>query len=274
MRSIRDKSLPLLEMAAVMTVYLWGIWRVGPDVVGNGGLSLFHLALFSCAAFYAAVVSPLVIHRDPGPPRGLGSWRTLFLRTDNLRPALRAYGAITLTVLCLIAAAGLATGRFQPAVFDWDALARRVFLYVFSALGQQYFLFGFFYPRIQDVVCGSRRARGGEEAALNGSGRICCRGSVSGMAGSALGLGVVAAVFHYPNVPLMWGILLAATAWSYLYERIPSIWVSACCHALIGSALNLVLLIDIRIGPSYGTSYKGFFRTVFPFLNEFIGGKF
>jgi hypothetical protein len=261
-------------MAAVMTVYLWGIWRVGPDVVGNGGLSLFHLALFSCAAFYAAVVSPLVIHRDPGPPRGLGSWRTLFLRTDNLRPALRAYGAITLTVLCLIAAAGLATGRFQPAVFDWDALARRVFLYVFSALGQQYFLFGFFYPRIQDVVCGSRMARGGEEAALNGSGRICCRGSVSGMAGSALGLGVVAAVFHYPNVPLMWGILLAATAWSYLYERIPSIWVSACCHALIGSALNLVLLIDIRIGPSYGTSYKGFFRTVFPFLNEFIGGKF
>lgn len=273
------RALSLLEMCGVMAIYFWGIWRVGPALAQDGGaLGPWVGGLFMATAVYAAVISPLVVHRDCGPPRGLGSWRRFFLRTDNLGRALAVYGSFTSAALALIVAAALATGRFSPLTFDWDALGRRFFLYIFSALGQQLFIFGFFYPRLTCLLYGGRTFNGDHldaDACRRPFAQArFCQGLTDRELLCAGWLGLVAALFHYPNTTLMLGVFFAAALWSLVYRNVPNIWISALSHAAIGASLNLILGVNTRIGPSFGSNYRGFFRTVFPFLEQVINGKF
>ena len=247
------------ELVLTMATFLVGVWWIGPVVLqSEAWFKGFILAMLALAALYLAYASPALIHRDPLPERGLGSWKTGFIRTDNLAAALRAFGGITLGGVVLLS--GIAIIR-RPDVFltlNWHAFGVKMALYFFSALGQGLY-FTFLLTRLRHVIPVG-----------------------SGIAGSSrthrLAVSAVMAVFfslcHAPNPPLMLLALVGGACWFWAYYMHPNLFALALSHAVLGTMLHRIVQLHTRIGPFYGNRSRHIWCDLLPFVERWIGNLF
>jgi len=88
----------VIELVAATAGFFIVFWLVGPQLKSSGS----HFPLIAGQALfilYFAVVSPSYVHGDSLADRGLGSPRTGFVRTDNLKVALRRFGLLAACLL-------------------------------------------------------------------------------------------------------------------------------------------------------------------------------
>jgi hypothetical protein len=257
-----SRALGALEILGVTGVAFTVTWVIGPRLE-MPGLAAPTILLLSFAAAYVAYISPVLIHRDPPEARGLGRPPTGYLRTDNLVPALKSFGAVTLLGSGLILAAVLLA---RPAAFtqlDWSSLLLKLGLYCGSAAVQCLLFLGFFRLRLKDFL-GLPQELAAAEPGVAVRQRLLL---------SAV-LGVLFSLYHLPNLPVMGIALLLGTAMTWLYDVHPNLAAAALCHAALGTLLHRVAGLNMRIGLFYWQRDRWVFRTLFPWFKELIGDRF
>ena len=258
------KGFGIFEIFAFTSGYLWVLWRVGPHLQ-TSGLAPLILALLLAALVYVAYVSPHWIHKDPLAIRGLGSPRTLFIRTDNWTEAAQAFGAVAL--VGAIGVIGAALWK-QPAVFsvlNWKAFYVKLGGYLFSTLAQDLIFLSFFLVRLRTILPLPSAPQG---AATPPQTQRRNRLLVSGL------LGLLFSSYHFPNPLMMALALLFGSVVAWIYYAHPNLVLAVGCHALVGTLLHRVLGLHMRIGPFYWDRDTYILRTLFPPLREWIGDLF
>ncbi len=195
----------LILFNGLLFLYLW--W----------GKMQYRHDVYLGVTYAVCLVLVLVGHRVFGDGR-----RSLGLRLDNWRAALRAYGTFTLGAGALLVVVGVLFGNFD------SARLQEVGPYLFWAGLQQYVLQGFLRPRFEDVVRPT--------AAPPDSGRGV---SAAGLISVVLAAGVFAAL-HWPHPTLVLLTFGGALGWCGLFLRTPSwpgVWLS---HAVLGVLLVLL----------------------------------
>jgi hypothetical protein len=159
-------------------------------------------------------------HRDT--MAGLG------FRLDNLIPALKLSGLISLPFFLLLVPVGLLGGTSAPRAGHWS-FASSGLHYLLWAIFQQYGLQGYFHHRLRQVI-----------------------------PFPALSSAVSALIFmslHLPNPTLMVITLLGGFALSLVYTKQPNIFALGVFHGLIGlllaNSFPRELLHNMRVGPGY-----------------------
>jgi hypothetical protein len=254
------RLLSVLEMTALLAGSLALLWLWAPRLDRSLWSALAYLLTASAVLAYVFWFSPVRLHRDLPAARGLGPRRTYFVRTDNLREALPVYALLAFagTVLVL----GLALWRDPNALALFTGLAFRVKLgfYLFSGLGQQLFFVGFFLPRMREALAPDP---GGLSIPPARPRILICLGSA-----------LLFALFHFPNPPLMGFVLLFEFALCWVALSWPNLLLAVLCHAWLGTLLHRIALVPMRIGPFYWEPNLYVYRTLFPFLHEWIGNLF
>ncbi len=246
----------------IMTVFL-GIFLVtwtliSPDFLYQ--VERYRIAIISLFAFillYLTYISPCLIFKDTFADRGLGTWNSLFIRTDNLKSALRGYGTITIVGAIIIIGA---TFLFRPnylANINWSAFFLKLFFYISSALAQQLLFIGWLLVRLRTIL---------QDDPLNQTGN------------KRLQVSAVAAIFafllHAPNMAVMCISLITGFAFVWVSYATPNLFLAASCHAILGTLLHRVAGIQVKIGPHYMQKDFHVTRTLFPVLKQIIGNLF
>ena len=239
----RRDAVAIAEVCVFSAAYFWYRWFLSPQV-DRAGMQL-PVALAAVAGFaYFVFVSPSLIHGDSFRVRGLGSWRTLFVRTDNLGTAVRAFGIFTLAVgVPCLAAARLR----DPSLFDglnWRVIFLKQGLYFGWACVQDACFFGWIMLRLKQLV--PQRAQ------------------------LALVTAALFAAFHVPNPSMMGLTFAAALAWSWIYFATPNLLALAVSHSVLGIIAQHFLAINIRTGPFYWEPGKYPIMRVVPALAEWL----
>ncbi len=259
-RGLPPRSLKILgasEVVASTALALAAVWIVAPRLHVAGMVPLVYL-VGAFAALYCLYISPVLIHRDPAGVRGVGSWRTCFVRTDNLREAGLVYGGFTAAVLVLIAAWIAIIDPARAGQIFWKSVPVKFSLYLVSATVQDLFWLSFILVRLKGVF--SKDGRASESMPqLPAQVAICvlCAGQF--------------VLYHAPNLPLMGASLVAGLIISRLYLAIPNLLAAALSHALIGTALHRIVGLCMRSGPFYQDQTVYPLRTLFPLTKKIIG---
>lgn len=248
-----NRLLSAVELVVILAGGLAACWWVMPQIA-NPQIASFAYLLLAASFAYVVYFSPVRLHRNSLAERGLGTWRTLFVRTDNLDVAARRFGVAALvgTVLILIAAA-----VWNPEVFtrfNWKAFASRCVVYSMSALIQSLVFVGFLLPRFRDVCThGDETRRRWKVAAL---------------------AALVFSVAHAPNLPIIALGIPFAFIVSWISWRTPNVFAAAGFHAVLGVLVHRVLELSMRTGPFYSNPDTYMWRTLFPFVREVIDGQY
>jgi hypothetical protein len=255
-----ERTLSAVELVAIVGLQFTVVWS-GIWLLTLPGFIPVAAVAFSAEIIYIVYLSPVWLHRDPLPERGLGTWWTLFVRTDNLGAASWGFGWLALagTVAIVILAAFWNPG--WTTRISWPALATRLRLYLISAVVQALALVGFGLPRFRSLLMPV--ATPGQDAA---SDTLPRRLLVSV---------VVALVFgglHAPH-PLL--IALAAVfgfALAWLSLRTPNVLATACCQFLLGLQVHFVLGLTMRVGIFHSHPDVRFLRDIFAWIDLAVGG--
>jgi hypothetical protein len=254
-----ERRLSAVEAVVLVSVQLAVVW-FGLWLLALPWFMPVARVFFSAEFLYLIYLSPVWLHRDPLPERGLGTWRTLFVRTDNLRTAARGFGWLTLggSAAILILAATWNAG--WTTRLDWQAFWPRARHYSISVVVQTLVFVGFALPRVK---------------------RLLARASRSGLAAESDALprrllmsAVVAALFcalHAPH-PLLMALAAAygfALAWLSL--RTPNVLAAGCCQFLLGLQVYFVLGLSMRVGIFSSHPDVRFLRDVFSWIDRAIG---
>lgn len=248
-----NRLLSTIELVVLLTGVQVACWWVMPRIASTPFAALAYLLLGASFA-YVIYLSPVRLHRNSLAERGLGTWRTLFVRTDNLAVAARHFGAAALagTVLILLTAA-----LWNPEVFarfNWKAFVTRFLFYSLSSVIQSLVFVGFLMPRFRDVcACGDETRRRWQVAVL---------------------AALVFSVTHAPNLPIMALAVPFAFTLSWISWRTPNVFAAAGFHAVLGVLVHRVLELSMRTGPFYSNPDTYLFRTLFPFARDWIGGQY
>lgn len=252
------RLISLLEALITSLGFFVIVWLVGPGL-GQNGLGPVLIAVLALFFFYIAYLSPVLIHKDSLKERGLGTWKTLFVRTDNLATAFWPYFWLALTGGIAIITIALVS---DPDIFSkivWKAFFLKLALYIFNAFGQGLLFLSFLLTRLRVLFPVSQGVDDQRRATLQ----------------HQLVVSLMCALFfsisHLPNFPLMIVTLFMGFAVSWIYYRTPNLLLAAVAHATIGTLLHQVLQMHMRIGPFYWENEKYVFRTLFPVLREIIG---
>jgi len=244
--------ISLLELIGITAGFFFIVWQIGPNLDSNG-LTMPLTLVLGMFLLYITMISPSRIHRDSLAERGLGDWRSAFLRTDNLTPALRSYGVLMISATAVILVLAIFVRPTQFTDINPEALVTRFALYLFSAIGQDLLFLSFFFLRFRHLL---------DLSPWNGATK---RVMVCVLCASLFTL------FHLPNVPVMTTTLLTGFASAWIWYATPNLVAAAFCHAVVGTLLHQVLEVHMRIGPFYWDSEKYVFRTLFPVLRQIIG---
>lgn len=264
----QSRTFNLAEISAVSMVYFWVVWSVVP-AFAQRGLSFFPLVLVFFTVVYVAFFSPTVLHRDSWAGRGLAPpW--LFLRVDNLGPALGGFGVFTLWGGLGILLGGACLFPGCLAAIDGQAFFLRLGLYFFSALGQNYLFLAFFLRRWQAVFPAGRIELRHSQAPGRPEQPSTLAADWAAVAANAL----LFSAYHLPNAPVMVMTFLLGLVWGRLFICTPNLIVAAFGHAILGTLLNIGLKVNLQLGAAYYGGCKGFYRAVFAFLDPMIGGRF
>ena len=253
------KTKAALEIITVFTgisLFTWTLFAPGMlELVLRFRIAI--ISLFAFTLLYLTYISPCLIFKDTFAIRGLGSWNSLFIRTDNLKSALRGYGAITIIGSVIIVGF---TFLFRPGYLDyinWNAFFLKLFFYISSALAQQLLFIGWLLVRLRTIL---------QDDALNQTGN------------KRLQVSAVAAIFafllHAPNIAVMCISLVTGFAFVWVSYATPNLFLAASCHAILGTLLHRVAGIQVKIGPHYMEKDFHFSRTLFPVLKQIIGDLF
>jgi hypothetical protein len=250
------KILGALEVAASTALALVAVWILAPRLHLAGMVTLVYLA-GAFTALYGLYISPVIIHGDPAGVRGLGTWRTCFVRTDNLRAASLVYGGFTAGTLIAIVAWIAIFDPARAGQIYWKSVPVKFALYLVSATVQDLFWLSFILVRLKGVFSKDGRASEGMPQPL-AQVAICalCAGQF--------------VLYHAPNLPLMGASLVAGLIISRLYLSIPNLLAAALSHAVIGTALHRIVGLCMRSGPFYEDQTVYPLRTLFPFTKNII----
>lgn len=253
------KTKATLEIITVFTgvsLFTWTLFAPGMIAL----VLRFRIAIISLFAFtllYLIYISPCLIFRDTFAIRGLGTWNSLFIRTDNLKSALRGYGAITIIGSVIIIGF---TFLFRPSYLDhinWSAFFLKLFFYISSAMAQQLLFLSWLLVRLRTIL---------QDDPLNQTGN------------KRLQVSAVAAIFafllHAPNIAVMCISLVTGFAFVWVSYATPNLFLAASCHAILGTLLHRVAGIQVKIGPHYMEKDFHFSRALFPVLKKIIGNMF
>jgi hypothetical protein len=254
-----ERRLSAVEAVALVSVQLAVVW-FGLWLLALPWFMPVARVFFSAEFIYLIFLSPVWLHRDPLPERGLGTWRTLFVRTDNLRTAARGFGWLTLggTAAILILASIRSPG--WATRLDWQAFWPRARHYFISVVVQTLVFVGFALPRVKSLLAPASRS-----GLADGSDVPPRRLLMSA---------VVAALFcvlHAPQ-PLLMALAAAygfALAWLSL--RTPNVLAAACCQFLLGLQVYFALGLSMRVGIFDSHPDVRFLRDVFSWIDRAIG---
>ena len=132
----RIRLFSLAEIAVFLVGSQLMVWFWAPRLGDANGFIPGYGLVVLLALVYVSVYSPIWIHHDPPGLRGLGTRRTFFVRTDNLRADLRAYGLLAILGTLVLLTLALACDASAPHRFLERAFWVKLTLYLFSALGQ------------------------------------------------------------------------------------------------------------------------------------------
>ena len=254
-----ERTLSAVEAVVLVSVQLAVVW-LGLRLLALPGFMPAARVFFSAEFIYLVYLSPVWLHRDPLPERGLGTWRTLFVRTDNLRAAARGFGWLTLGGTAAILVLAAISNPGWTARLDRQAFAARAGAYVISVVVQTLIFVGFALPRVRSLL-----APVSERGLPAPSGAPPRRLLMSA---------VVAALFcvlHAPH-PLLMALAAAygfALAWLSL--RTPNVLAAACCQFLLGLQVYFALGLSMRVGVFDEHPDVRFLRDVFSWIDRAIG---
>jgi uncharacterized membrane protein YjdF len=261
-RASFERTLSAVEVVALPAICLSMTWMAPWLVVLPGFVPVAQLVL--CAALaYLLYLSPVRLHGDSLAERGLGSWRTLFVRTDNVAAAARRFGLLALagTTGILLLAAVWNPGWLAKA--NWKAWGVRLTFYSLSASIQALVFVGFFLVRLQRVIRPSR-ATIGTTVADDRRRRLL----ISVVAGLVFG------AIHAPGIPLMALAAIFGFASAWICLRTPNVIVAAACHGLLGLLVHRILELPFRVGPFYNHPDVHVLRSLVPLATRWIGGLY
>lgn len=256
---MKKRTKASLEIAIVFSSILLFTWftPVSLDMLENNRTVI--IALFAFTILYLAYISPCLIFNDTLAIRGLGTWNTFFIRTDNLRSAFRGYGAITIIGAVFIVGYSL---MLRPDLFshlNWHVFFLKLGFYVFSALVQQLLFISWLLVRLRIILQDDLQDQTGSKR-------------------KQLLASVVAAIMvfllHTPNLPVMFICLVSGFAVVWVSYTTPNLLLAISCHALLGTLLHRIAGIPIKFGPAYMHKDFLFFQTLFPFAKRVIGNLF
>ena len=251
-----DRPIPRLisamELLLITVGYFTVVWLIAPKLETNG-LIPFTKVLLIAFFLYVSFFSPTCIHKDSLIDRGMGDWRTLFVRTDNIVSAYKYYLVLTLVGAGAIVSTAWLHNPQLASTFSWQAWWLKLCLNFFNALGQDLLFLSFIMPRIKEI-CPFKpvsKAFGG----------LCLRQNAIIV---SLGCTILFTLFHLPNWPLMIVVFISGFAIAIIFFYRPNLFLAVLTHAILGTLLHRVIEMHMRIGPFYWESDKYVYRTLFP----------
>lgn len=243
-----------LELAAIAAVWTVCYWIVLPKWA-SPALQLHFTAGVILASLYLVYVSPRLIHKDDPAEQGLGGWRVLFVRADNLREALARYAKLTALVASAMVALALLTRQEPFASVSAPRLLARMITYFPSALCQTYLFFGFFLTRIKKAA-----ARRGVGKPFASKPKLF----------SCLVAAALFSAFHFPNPHAMVLTFGIGVFWARLYHDTPNLYVQGLSHSLLAALSSALISGNTRIGAFYYQPGVYPMRKIFPIINQLI----
>jgi hypothetical protein len=251
-----ERTLSAAELVAIVGLQFFVVWQ-GLWLLTLPGFMPVARIVFSAEILYLVYLSPVWLHRDTLPDRGLGAWRTLFVRTDNLGAAARGFGWLTLAGTAAILALAAVWKPGWTARIDWHTWALRSRSYSISVVIQTLVLVGFGLPRLKSLLV---PAPGPGHSAAS-SRRLL----------ASLVAAILFGSLHAPHLPL---VALAAAfgfAVAWLSLRTPNAFAAACCQFALGLQANLILGLSMRVGAFHSHPDVRFLRDVFSWADRAIG---
>lgn len=236
------------------------VWGWAPHLESRPGMIQAYILVMALAIAYVAYLSPSRIHHDPPALRGLGTARTGFVRTDNLRESLVPYGLLTLAGTLLLLGLALAGDASAPSRILERPFWVKLSFYLLSALGQQLFFGSFLILRLRALFNAMPGAT--VRHPLRTRALIC--GTTA----------LVFAVCHIPNLPMMGFAVALSFSLGWIFYTRPNLLLAVLCHAWLGTLLNRVVLFPMRVGPFYGQPENYVYRILFPDLHRWLSTFF
>jgi hypothetical protein len=254
-----DRTLAAVELVTLVGLQFAIVW-LGLWLLTLPGFMPAARIVFSAELIYLVYVSPVWLHRDPLPDRGLGTWRTLFVRTDNLRTAARGFAWLALGGTAAILTLATIWKPGWTARLDWQASVLRSRPYFISVVIQALVLVGFGLPRLKSLLMPAPAP--GRPGATDAPSRRLLVSLVVALLFGGL---------HAPYLPL---VALAAAfgfAVAWLSLPTPNVFAVVCCQFVLGLQVNLILGLSMRVGVFHDHPDVRFLRDVFSWADRAIG---
>jgi hypothetical protein len=261
-----ERTLSAVELVTVCAGFLAAAW-LGPWLMRLPGfIPAVRLGLVATLV-YVSWYSPARLHGDSLADRGLGTWRTAFIRTDNLRPAARSFGWLSLggTIAILLLAEAINPGWFARA--NWTSWGVRLGFYAPSASFQALAFVGFGLLRLNGLLA-SPRSPGFAVTVMGTPGSVRRRVFLSCVAGTTF------AALHAPNPSAMALSAVFGFAVAWISVRTPNVFAAAACQILLGLLVHRVLGLSLWVGASYSHPDTFLMRDFIPWARELIGNLY
>jgi uncharacterized membrane protein YjdF len=261
-----ERTLSAVELGTLFAGVMLAVW-LGPWLVPLPGFIPAVGLVLVATLVYVSWFSPARLHGDSMAERGLGTWRTLFVRTDNLRPAARRFGMFALggTTVILLLAEMRNPGWFGRA--NWTSWGVRLGFYALSAFVQAFVFVGFGLVRLKSLLASSH--------STGFAGRVA--GQPGDLRQRLIISSVAAAIFaalHAPNPPAMALTAVFGFAVAWIGVRTPNVIAAAGCQALLGLLVHRVLGLSLRIGAFYSHPDTYIIRDLIPLAHRLIGNLY
>ena len=249
-----------LEITAALFFYFFTMWVIAPHA-GEPWANGVFVAIIGIAAVYVFAVSP-VIHRDTRAARGLGVWRSFFIRRDNLRRASIHFGFMTLAGIAVFVMLALWLNAGFFSRINWTAVRVRFLSYLPYALLQDLFFYGFIFQRMLTIL--PRPASTGTP----GDAQDIARHRLT----IAILMGIIFSACHFPNSAMMLISLVGGILWTRIFYMTPNMLALVLCHAFLGTTVSKVVCFYTRVGPFYANNDRYVFVTVLAGIQQWFAG--
>lgn len=253
------------EITAALFLYFFTLWAIAPHA-GELWANLTFLAIMVFAFIYVLALSP-AIHRDTLAQRGLGNWKSCFIRVDNLPKATVQFGILTIIGSSVLVMKVLWLDSQSLFSINWLAFRDRFLFYLPFALIQDFFFYGFIFQRVVTII--PRPAPQEMSSGVSGPPE---RNMVRYRWATAIVMAIIFSVCHVPNSTMMLICFVAGFFWTFIFSLTPNITMVVLSHAFLGSILSRVNCLYTRVGPFYANNDRYVFMTIFNDVKEWCAG--
>lgn len=250
-------NIALLEVSVSIVAYMVIAWFFIPRfILQISRLLPFVYVSLAIVTLYILFISPK-LHKETLSDRGIGTYRTFFIRTDNFFPSVYYYALLTLLALPVF----IVTYWLKCFVNGYEIEANgfwiKLFFYLFSATAQDIFFFSFLMLRIDYILAHWLRGHRLKYTTL-------------------VLFAVLFALSHLPNpsLMLMSGIFAFVAGWIFYDTNKRNLLLIVLMHASLGTILHRVYRLNMKIGVFYPEGFHGkehIARELIPYVKELIG---